>query len=106
MTTTKSWQKAAVLAAAAALFLTACSNGGSEETATSADPKCAPYADVTGLEGTEVTIYTSIIDPEATLFQQSYADFEECTGITIVWMDQENSKHSFQYVLKVETPQI
>ena len=85
MATTKSWQKAAVLAASAALFLTACGNGGSEEATASADPKCAPYASVTGLEGTEVTIYTSIVDPEATLFQQSYADFEECTGITIVW---------------------
>lgn len=85
MAKTKSWQKAAVLAASAALFLTACSNGDGEDAAASVDPKCAAYSQFTGLEGTEVSIYTSIIDPEATLFQQSYADFEECTGVTITW---------------------
>ncbi len=106
MTTTKSWQKAAVLAAAAALFLTACGNGGSEETATSADPKCAPYADVTGLEGTEVTIYTSIVDPEATLFQQSYADFESAPESQSFGMVRKNSKPNYLFVLKVETLQI
>ena len=85
MTKTKSWQKAAVLAISGALFLTACSSGGDDAAGGSTNAKCDIYSDFMGHEGTEVNIYTSIVDPEATLFQQSYADFEECTGITINW---------------------
>jgi len=35
--------------------------------------------------GESVEIYTTIIEPESTLFQESFAAFEECTGITIEW---------------------
>lgn len=83
---TRSWMKASALAAGVALALTACgSSDSASPSASAADPKCAPYAAFTGLEGTEVNVYTSIVDPEATLFQQSYADFEECTGVTVNW---------------------
>ena len=46
---------------------------------------CEAYADYLGYEGSEVEIYTTIIDPEASLFIESFAEFEDCTGITINW---------------------
>ena len=46
---------------------------------------CEAYADYLGNEGSEVEIYTTIIDPEASLFIESFAEFEDCTGITINW---------------------
>lgn len=46
---------------------------------------CEAYADYLGNEGSEVEIYTTIIDPEASLFIESFAAFEDCTGITINW---------------------
>jgi alpha-glucoside transport system substrate-binding protein len=46
---------------------------------------CEAYADYLGNEGSEVEIYTTIIDPEASLFIESFVEFEECTGITINW---------------------
>ena len=58
-----------------------------EETTAASDTRegCDFYADYLGSEGTEVEIYTTIIDPEASLFIESFAEFEECTGITINW---------------------
>ena len=46
---------------------------------------CEAYADYLGNEGETVEIYTTIVEPESTLFQESFVDFEECTGITIEW---------------------
>ena len=46
---------------------------------------CEAYAAYAGNEGAEVEIYTTIIDPEASLFIESFVEFEECTGITINW---------------------
>ncbi len=46
---------------------------------------CEAYADFLGNEGETVEIYTTIIEPESTLFQESFLEFEECTGITIEW---------------------
>jgi len=56
-------------------------SGSTEETMEG----CDFYADYMGNEGTEVEIYTTIIDPEASLFIDSFGEFEECTGITINW---------------------
>ncbi len=50
-----------------------------------------------GNEGTEVEIYTTIIDPEASLFIESFAEFEECTGITINW----NGSQEFEAQISV-----
>jgi alpha-glucoside transport system substrate-binding protein len=46
---------------------------------------CEAYADYLGNEGETVEIYTTIVEPESTLFQESFLEFEECTGITIEW---------------------
>ena len=78
---------------AAALTLAGCAaddNGGttttgSEDGGTTAAADCDAYGDFLGNEGSTVEIYTTIIEPESTLFQESFLEFEECTGITIEW---------------------
>jgi len=79
---------------AAALTLAGCAadNGGTTPTTdsgnggdTTAAAECEVYADYLGHEGSTVEIYTTIIEPESTLFQESFLEFEECTGITIEW---------------------
>jgi alpha-glucoside transport system substrate-binding protein len=78
----------------AAFALAACSGGAAEPaadagadsgSAESTAAGCEAYAAYAGNEGTEVEIYTTIIDPEASLFIESFGEFEECTGIDIVW---------------------
>jgi alpha-glucoside transport system substrate-binding protein len=63
----------------------AATDEASETTETDAAAGCEAYADYLGNEGTTVEIYTTIVDPEASLFIESFADFEECTGIDIEW---------------------
>jgi len=77
-------------AIAASLVLAGCaaSDEGATPTETTSgavDSSCDAYAAYLGNEGSEVEIYTTIIDPEASLFIESFAEFEECTGITINW---------------------
>jgi alpha-glucoside transport system substrate-binding protein len=79
--------------AVAALALSGCAP--TEEGASTVD--CTIYSDYLGNEGTEVEIYTTIVSPEADLFQKSFADFEECTGITINW----NGSQEFEAQLPV-----
>jgi alpha-glucoside transport system substrate-binding protein len=76
--------------AAAALLLAAC--GGSSDTGSSAspsasntDPACADYADYGSYPGTKVTVFTSILPPEQQKFEESWAQFEKCTGIDVVY---------------------
>ena len=52
--------------AVAALALSGCAPAA-EDTAATGD--CAAYADYLGNEGTEVEMYTTIVSPEADLFQ-------------------------------------
>jgi len=80
--------------AVAALALSGCA-ATEEESASGVD--CAPYEAYLGNEGTEVEIYTTIVSPEADLFQESFLDFEECTGITINW----NGSQEFEAQLPV-----
>ncbi|MEL0273434.1 MAG: extracellular solute-binding protein, partial [Pontimonas sp.] len=78
----------------AALALAGCAADDSGETSTSSGSSdsgsttsadCEAFADYLGNEGETVEIYTTIVEPESTLFQESFLDFEECTGITIEW---------------------
>ena len=80
--------------AVAALALSGCA--ATEEEATS-DVDCSAYEAYLGNEGTEVEIYTTIVSPEADLFQESFLEFEECTGITINW----NGSQEFEAQLPV-----
>ncbi|NBO06855.1 MAG: carbohydrate ABC transporter substrate-binding protein, partial [Actinobacteria bacterium] len=69
------------LFAALSLVLSACSS--SDDSAGGAN--CDAYEAYQGHDGTEVEIYSSIRSPEAEIYQESFAEFEECTGITINW---------------------
>ena len=46
---------------------------------------CEAYAAYAPAEGASVTIFTSILPPEQQLFEDSWAEFESCTGIDIVY---------------------
>ncbi len=63
----------------------ATTDSGSTDTESAVAAGCEAYADYMGNEGETVEIYTTIIEPESTLFQESFVDFEDCTGITIEW---------------------
>ena len=47
------------------------------------DGLCDPYADYAGNDGTVVTIVGPIVPVKQGLFEDSWAEFEECTGIDI-----------------------
>jgi len=73
---------ATTAATAFALILTGCSTGAATSTVKAG---CESYKDYQGHDGTTVEINTTIVSPEAELFQQSFQEFEDCTGITINW---------------------
>lgn len=78
-----------------ALVLAACGGGGDGEGGgggggggeggggTAEDIDCAAYEEFGDLEGTTVSVYTSIVEPEAEQQEASYDAFEECTGVTV-----------------------
>jgi alpha-glucoside transport system substrate-binding protein len=76
-----------------ALALTACSGGGDSgdegtdggDTAAAGgyEIDCSVYDEFGDLEGTSVSVYTSIVEPEQTEQTDSYKPFEECTGVTV-----------------------
>ena len=49
------------------------------------DGLCDPYADYAGNDGTVVTIVGSTAPVEQQLLEDSWADFEECTGIDVAY---------------------
>ena len=46
---------------------------------------CAAYQAYAGHAGTKVTMFASIVSPESDSLQKSWAQFSQCTGITIVY---------------------
>jgi alpha-glucoside transport system substrate-binding protein len=74
-------------AVAAVLVVAACGGGDDDDGGAAAAPtltgSCAKYQDYAGYSGKTVTLYTSILDPEATSLQKSWEEFSTCTGITI-----------------------
>ncbi|MEY4560033.1 MAG: hypothetical protein RL460_10, partial [Actinomycetota bacterium] len=64
-------------AVAATLVMAGCASTepAAEETTATGSDACAAYEAYLGNEGTEVEIYTTIIDPEASLFIESFAEF-------------------------------
>ncbi len=96
------------IAAASALVLSGCAaseeetssaggDTGSESSSEGLPAGCEAYEEYAGLSGTEVEIYTTIVSPEADLFNESFVEFEECTGIDIVW----NGSQEFEAQLPV-----
>ncbi|GIG25610.1 ABC transporter substrate-binding protein [Cellulomonas denverensis] len=92
MTTIRRHRAGAVIAGGlgVALALAACSSGGDSDGgsteaggSTGLEIDCAPYEEFGDLEGTEVSVYTSIVEPEQKTQEDSYDPFEECTGVTV-----------------------
>ena len=54
--------------------------------ATTMSGACAPYGIYGSYPGKTVTMYASITDPEGGYLQQSWKQFEKCTGITIKYV--------------------
>jgi alpha-glucoside transport system substrate-binding protein len=60
-------------------------NGGEAAATSAASGDCGAYADFGKFDGKTVSVYSSIRDIEATRFEESFKDFEKCTGIDIKW---------------------
>ncbi|MEU0151878.1 ABC transporter substrate-binding protein [Micromonospora fulviviridis] len=71
-----------------ALGVTACGTGNDKKSGNASKPECAPYEKYQGHDGKKVTIYSSIREIEADRLDQSWKQFEDCTGIKI---DHEGS---------------
>ncbi|TCB95776.1 carbohydrate ABC transporter substrate-binding protein [Micromonospora zingiberis] len=73
-----------------ALSATACGTGSSNDSGNNnADSaECAPYEKYQGHSGKKVSIYSSIREIEADRLDESWKQFEECTGISV---DHEGS---------------
>ncbi|WDF33612.1 ABC transporter substrate-binding protein [Arthrobacter agilis] len=67
------------------LGLTACGSGGSDSAGTSGDADCSAYESYGTFDGAEVSVYSTIVDVEAELLENSWADFSECTGIDVAY---------------------
>ena len=64
-----------------ALSLAACSSGGGGGTTTTAD--CSAFSSYGKLDGKTVSVYSTIVDTEATNLETAFKPFEDCTGATI-----------------------
>jgi alpha-glucoside transport system substrate-binding protein len=93
------------------LVVAACGGGDTEEPAESPDAggggtatstiDCAPYEEFGDLQGTQVTVYTSIVAPEDQPHIDSWVPFEECTGVDVIY---EGSKEfEAQLVVRVQS---
>ena len=58
---------------------------------------CAAYKTYGTFNGKSVQVFTSILAPEDALYEKSYEEFEECTGITIKY----EGSNDFEAALKV-----
>ena len=76
------------LVGAVGLSLTLAACGGSSGSSSgasgaSSSTDCAAYTQYGNLKGKTVSIYTGIVTPEDTPYENSYKPFEKCTGVTI-----------------------
>ncbi|MFC8851409.1 MULTISPECIES: ABC transporter substrate-binding protein [unclassified Micromonospora] len=71
-----------------ALSVTACGTGDDKSSDKASSAECAAYEKYQGNDGKKVTIYSSIRDIEADRLDESWKQFEDCTGIEI---DHEGS---------------
>ena len=81
LTRHRRWMAPVVAAAAVGLALTACTGDIAEEDA--ADVDCGAYEEYGTFDGAEVTATGTILDLEADRLNESWADFETCTGISV-----------------------
>jgi alpha-glucoside transport system substrate-binding protein len=67
---------------ALALALTACSSSGGGGAETS-KADCSAYASYGKQDGKTVSVYSTIVDIEATNLEAAFKPFEQCTGATV-----------------------
>ncbi|SDQ38806.1 carbohydrate ABC transporter substrate-binding protein, CUT1 family [Quadrisphaera sp. DSM 44207] len=78
------------------------STGGSAQEAEAAqDFDCSPYEEFGELDGETVSVYTSIVDPEDAAHIESYAPFEECTGVEVQY--EGSQEFEAQLVVRVQS---
>lgn len=73
---------------ALALTLSACGPGGGSEEGgggSEAAADCSTYETYGTFDGAEVSVYSTITDLEGERLENSWVDFEECTGIDVVY---------------------
>jgi len=90
LTRHRRWAVPVVAAAAVGLALTACTGDIANETA--ADVDCGPYEEYGTFDGAEVTVAGTILDLEADRLNESWADFETCTGISVEYQGSKRFK--------------
>jgi alpha-glucoside transport system substrate-binding protein len=100
----------ASLAGAAALALTLAACGGADDlgggggggggggTAGGSETDCSAYEEYGTFEGEKVTLFSSIREVEADQLQDTFADFTECTGITV----EHNGSGEFEQQVVVQ----
>ena len=98
LTRHRRWAVPVVAAAAVGLALTACTGDIANETA--ADVDCGPYEEYGTFDGAEVTVAGTILDLEADRLNESWADFETCTGISVEY--QGSSEFEAQIAVLAE----
>lgn len=95
----------ATTGAALALSLAGCSSDdNSDGDSPSASTDCAAYEQYGDLSGKEVSVYTSIVAPEADQQTASYKPFEECTGATIKYEGSREFEAQLPVRLKAGNP--
>ncbi|ROS23927.1 ABC transporter substrate-binding protein [Cellulomonas sp. PhB150] len=97
----------ATTGAALALSLVGCSSddsGDGDSDSPSASADCAAYEQYGDLSGKEVSVYTSIVAPEADQQTDSYKPFEECTGATIKYEGSREFEAQLPVRIKAGNP--
>ena len=92
------WMAPVAAAAAVGFALTACTGDIANEAA--ADTDCADYEEYGTFDGAEVTVAGTILDLEADRLNESWADFETCTGISVEY--QGSSEFEAQIAVLAE----
>ncbi|MGB3186633.1 MAG: ABC transporter substrate-binding protein [Ornithinimicrobium sp.] len=106
-TTSRRWL--ALTAGMATITLAACGgddgdSGGDALADVTSDVDCAAFEEYGDLEGTEVTLYTSIISPEDQPFIDSFIPFEECTGAEVSYEGSRDFEAQLQVRLQAGNP--
>ncbi|UNK45849.1 ABC transporter substrate-binding protein [Arthrobacter sulfonylureivorans] len=70
---------------AMALTLSACGGSTEEPSGSEAAADCSAYESYGTFDGAEVSVYSTITDTEQDKLEQSWVDFEQCTGIDVVY---------------------
>jgi alpha-glucoside transport system substrate-binding protein len=82
----------------------ASTGSGSASASASATGACAQYSQYMGHSGTTVTMFGSILSPESDSLNKSWAEFEQCTGITIKYTGSNDFESQLPVQVQGGTP--